>query len=324
MKLSPSHQLSVLPEDRFAEEMSAVAAELDRCRQEGMFAGFDGRQLYYEYFQTTQSHSAVVLLHGLSEFTGKYHEFAWYLLNQGYDVFLYDQRCHGRSCRLTPRQDLIHVDHFTDYYKDLHCFITDVVRKATQQPLYLYAHSMGGAVAAQYLARYPDVFEKAVLSAPMIEPLTGGVSPFVARFGLSACLLFGGGKKKFWLADEFDPEYPFSRSQDKSLARFRRNMEIRLANPCYCTTPQTLRWVQQSLLLRGQLTSRRFLKKIKTPILMLCAEQDKVVNANAQGLFARNCPVCRQVILPEATHSMLLGTPETITAHVRLVLDHFR
>ncbi len=324
MKISPSYQLSVLSEDTFPEEMAAISVKLDQCRQEGTFQGFDGKPLYYEYFQTQESRGAVVIVHGLSEFTGKYHEFAWYLLNQGYDVFLYDQRCHGRSCRLTQRQDLIHVDHFTDYHKDLHCFVENVIRKATNLPLYLYAHSMGGAAAIQYMAQHSEVFTKAVLSAPMIEPLTGNVSPAVARWGLSAYLLFGNRKKKFWLADEFDPEYPFTRSQDRSYARFRRNMEIRLANPCYCTTPQTIGWIQQALLLRPQLTRKSFLRELQTPILMLCAEQDKVVCFKAQTMFAKNCPVCRQVIIPGATHSMLWGTREAIAANVQAVLDHFR
>lgn len=324
MKLSPSYQFSVFQEETFKENMSAVSRQLDLCRQEGTFAGVDGKALYYEYFQCEKSRGAVVIVHGLSEFTGKYHEFAWYLLNQGYDVFLYDQRCHGRSCRLTSRQDLIHVDSFEDYWKDLHRFVCDVVRNATDKPLYLYSHSMGGAVAAQYLVQHPDVYEKAVLSAPMIEPLTGSVPPWVARFGLSAYLLFGNGKNKFWSAAEFDSDYPFESSHDRSRARFQRNMDLRLANPCYCTTPQTIRWVQQSVILRRKLTSKQFLNKIRTPILMLCAQHDGVVCEKAQVEFAENCPVCRRIVLPDTTHGMLCGTAQTIAAHVQQVLDHFR
>ena len=323
MKICPSYQLSVLKEESFREEMAAISEQLDKCRVEGTFSGVDGQPLYYEYFLAEGSRGAVVVVHGLSEFTGKYHEFAWYLLNQGYDVFLYDQRCHGRSCRLTDRLDLIHVDRFTDYREDLHRFVCDVVRKVTGGPLYLYAHSMGGAVAAQYLCKYPDTFRKAVLSAPMVEPLTGGVPPLVARWGLSACLLLGKGKQKFWGADEFDPDYPFERSQDKSAARFYRNMEVRLANSCYCTTPQTVRWVQQSLMQRFPLTKKRCLKKIRTPILMICAQQDKVVCEKAQAEMAGKCQACQRVVQPDTTHAMLGGTAETIEAHVRLVLDHF-
>ena len=323
MKVTPNYRLDVLAEETFWEDMTVIDQQLQLCKNAGTFAGFDGQQLYYEYFQVEDSRGAIVLVHGLSEFLEKYHELAWYLLNQGYDVFIYDQRCHGRSCRLTDRMDLLHVDHFSDYQKDLHRFVCDVVRPVTQGPLYLYGHSMGGAVAAQYLAAHPEVFEKAVISAPMILPLTGSVPAFFAHWGLSVYLLFGDGKKKFWSAAEYDPDYPFERSKDRSRARFLWNMEKRHKNPCYCTTPQSMRWVQQAVGLRRKLTARRFLRKIRTPLLMICAEADGVVCEKAQQRFARRCGACRRVVIPNSTHSMLCGTRETITEHVQLVLDHF-
>ena len=39
--------------------------------------------------------------------------------------------------------------------------------------------------------------------------------------------------------------------------------------------------------------------------------------------IAEKCGVCRQVILPDAYHGMLCGTQETISAYIRLTLDHF-
>lgn len=323
MKIKPNYQLAVLPEEGFRESMSEIEMQLEQCRATGKFSGFDGKSLYYEYFQAENSRGSIVVVHGLSEFSEKYHEFAWYLLGQGYNVFLYDQRCHGRSCRLTHRTDLIHVNHFSDYRKDLHQFICDIVRPVTNGPLYLYGHSMGGAVAAQYLAEHPDVFQKAVLSAPMIQPLTGDVPILVARWGLSVYAFFGNSRKKCFTSDEYDPNYPFERSNDQSLSRFLWNMEKRHANPCYCTTPQTVRWVQQAICLRGKLTSKRFLKKIHTPILMICGEHDSVVCEDAQQEFAQRCPLCEKIVLPGATHGMLCGTPQTIAAHVQHVLDHF-
>ena len=323
MKIKPDYQISVLHEEEYKQKMTEISAQLEQCRKEGTCQGFDGQKLYYEFFQAQDSRGAVVVVHGLSEFTGKYHEFAWYLLHQGYDVFLYDQRSHGRSCRLTERVDMIHVDHFTNYWKDLDCFVRDVVRKNTDGPLYLYAHSMGGAVGAQYLANRPEVFEKAVLSAPMIRPLTGEVTPTVAWLSLSLCVLLGAGRKKFWDSGEFDPNYPFERSHDKSRARFERNMECRLQESCYCTTPQTIRWVQQAVDIYGGLTRRSFLKKIKTPVLMISAENDAAVCNKAQEKFARNCPRCQRIVLPGTTHAMLCGTQQDITAHLQAVLEHF-
>lgn len=325
MKFSPNYTLRVLQEEEFSEKMPVIAQQLEECRHEGTFAGFDGQSLYYEYYQSAESHSAIVVVHGLSEFTKKYQEFAWYMLNQGYDVYLYDQRCHGHSCRLTDHPELIHVDHFSDYHKDLHCFLRDVVLKTTDLPLYLYAHSMGGAVAVQYLALYPQLFQKALLAAPMIDPITTGVPPIVARVGLSACLMFGRHQKeKFWGSSEFDPNHPFEKAQDTSLVRFRRNMDFRLADPCYRTTPLSFRWVQQSVMQYGKITRKRFLKKIHTPILMISAEVDRLVSDKAQVKFARKCPDCRRIIIPDSTHALHCCTSDVLTVYMQQVLSYFR
>lgn len=323
MRFCPDYKLNILPEETFDVQMDALAEKLESCRTEGYFEGFDGEKLYYEYFLSVGSQGAVVVVHGLSEFTKKYHEFAGYLCNQGYDVFLYDQRCHGRSCRLTDRNDTIHVNKFADYSKDLHCFVEKVVRPATDKTLYIYGHSMGGAVTAMYLADHPETFRKAVISAPMIEPLTGGVNPTVARLGLSLYMIFGDKKKKFWGSKEFDPDFKFENSHDKSRARFERNMRYRWAEECYCTTPMTMGWVLQSLLVCKWTLKKSFMKKLKTPILMICGDTDKVVSMAAQKAFADKCPVCRQVVLPNAAHAMLLGEEQTIYDHVKLTLDHF-
>lgn len=324
MKLSPSYTLTILKEEEYAEKMPAICAQLAQLRQSGTFAGFDGKPLYYEYFQVQQSRGAIVVVHGLSEFTEKYQEFTWYLLNQGYDIFLYDQRCHGRSCRLTPRNDLIHVDHYSDYCKDLQQFMEQVVSKAATGPFYLYAHSMGGATALHYLAKHPDVFQKALLCAPMIDPIVSQAPPFLARAALDLYVLAGDRKKKFWFSGEFDPNHPFEKAQDLSLARFRWNLALRNNNEAYRTTPLTVRWVQQSLRQKRLLTRKGYLKKIRTPILMLSGENDGVVCAKAQAKFARNCPMCRQVTIPNTTHAMLSASVEAMGQLYRLLMDHFR
>ncbi len=323
MKISPNCQFSVLSEDEYTQQMPHICNQLEQLRQEGTFSGFDGKDLYYEYFLAENARGTVVVVHGLSEFTRKFYEFAWYMLNQGFNVFLYDQRGHGRSCRLTPCDEVLHVDHFSHYQKDLACFVTSVVQKAVDGPMYLFAHSMGCAAAAQYLAGHPGVFEKAVFSAPMIEPLTRGVPTWVARTALSVCTLFTKGKKRFWFTNEFDPDFPFERSHDRSYARFKRNMDIRISDAHYRTTPLSLRLAQQTVVQRFKLTRKGFLNKITTPILMICAQCEDMVSTEAQSVFAEKCGVCRQVILPDAHHGMLCGTQETIRAYMQLILDHF-
>ena len=42
-----------------------------------------------------------------------------------------------------------------------------------EQKLFLFAHSMGGAIGADFLEEYPEYFNSAILSAPMFQVNTG-------------------------------------------------------------------------------------------------------------------------------------------------------
>lgn len=322
MRYIPNYQLALVSEEDFPRQIAAINSRLERCRQEGFFSGFDGKQLYYEYFLAENSTASVILLHGLSEFTKKFHEFADTLLNQGFNVFLYDQRSHGRSCRLTDRQDLVHVDRFRDYVQDLECFVQQVVLPAEAKPLHLFAHSMGGAVAISYLAEHPGVFQAAVLSAPMIMPHTGRFPGWLSRMGTAASRAIKGAKTKFPGSRDFDPEYPFNRASDSSYARFAYNLQLRRDNPCYQTSPMTLGWVHESLRLRRKLL--RAAKKIRVPVLLLSGALDRVVRNDLQQRFAQKCESCSYVSVPEAKHGLLSGSDATRSEVLRRTVDFYR
>ena len=114
---------------------------------------------------------AVVVLHGYTESGEKFREMTWYFLQSGFSVYAIDHRGHGRSARAVDETWLTHIDHFSDYVRDLEAFMDRVVLPRAQNlPLCLYAHSMGGAVGSMMLQRHPKMFARAVLTAPMIAP----------------------------------------------------------------------------------------------------------------------------------------------------------
>ena len=127
MRFVPDYTLQILSEEEFPAGIREIERQLDACRHEGYISSFDGTRLHYEYFLAENSVASVVIVHGLSEFTKKFYEVASYLLRQGYNVFLYDQRCHGLSDRLTDRIDLIHVDRYRDYVE----ITTAQIRRST-------------------------------------------------------------------------------------------------------------------------------------------------------------------------------------------------
>lgn len=324
MRFTPNYQLKIIPEEQFSSAILKLEDKLSSYMHSGSLNAFDGCRLHYEYFLCENARASVVIVHGLSEFTKKFYEFTYYLLNQGYNVFIYDQRCHGLSSRLTDNITLLHVDRFSDYVADLNQFINEIVIPASDgADLYIYSHSMGGVIASLYLAKYPEKIKKAVLSAPMFEPIVASVPTNIARWGVRVGKTFCGGKKKFPLSSEFNPDVTYKKTYDASRARFEHNLKMRRENPMYQTTPMSFGWVIGSLTVRKAALSGKTISRIKTPILLLSAELDRVVNNEPQLLFARRCQTCNFVSIKGANHALLTSDFDTMTEVLTRIFDFF-
>jgi len=113
----------------------------------------------------------VVIVHGLGEHVARYAHVAGHLNGAGWSVIGYDQRGHGRSegprGRLASGHDLL---------ADLACVI-DAVRAEAQSRLVLLGHSLGGLVAARFVAEVLEPRPRAwqrdvdalVLSSPALD-----------------------------------------------------------------------------------------------------------------------------------------------------------
>ena len=321
MGFTPDYQLNIISEAEFAVQMSEISQRLAACCTEGYFDSFDGKPLYYETFSADNSIGSIVIVHGCSEFTKKFYEIVYYFLNQGYNVFLYDQRGHGHSFRMAEPVQLVHVDKFQDYVEDLACFIRQVVLPAEQRPLCLYSHSMGGAVSALLLAQYDFPIKRAVFSAPMIHPVVKQVPEWLAWISVQIAGRLIGWDKKIWIAGEFDPNREHRPDRDPSKSRYLYNIAMRREDVYYQSTPLSLGWNREVLKLYKTLLQEA--SKITVPSLVLSAEKDQVVRNDYQEQFVRNHPDCKMVTIPDATHAMLAGTEETIRTHMELTLDFF-
>ena len=323
MRFVPSFELKLINENDYENEIIQIEEELSKIKHMGSFSAFDGTEIYYEYFLTQNSKGSIVIVHGLSEFINKFYEFIYYSLNQGYNVFIYDQRCHGLSGRLTDQLDLLHVDRFNDYVKDLSQFVETVVKKIADEPIYLYSQSMGGAECALYLAQNSDNIEKAVLAVPMFQPVVDVVPFRIARAGVGFARHFYGNKTKFLLSKEFNPDIKYNESQGTSRARFEHNMKMRRENPNYRSTPMSFGWTYNSLIVRKSIFKSKNIKGIKTPILLLTAKQDRVVESKPHYEFAEKCKVCKLVELENANHALLASDNQTLKQVLDLIYDFY-
>jgi alpha-beta hydrolase superfamily lysophospholipase len=113
----------------------------------------------------------VLLVHGLGEHMGRYEALAQALHGAGWQVHAYDQRGHGGSDG--PRGVMPDAHSLLD---DLGAVI-DAIRQPALGPLVLLGHSLGGLVAARFVAealqvkpaRWSRPVDRLVLSSPALD-----------------------------------------------------------------------------------------------------------------------------------------------------------
>ena len=107
----------------------------------------DGLALHLHHWPATAApRGQVLLVHGLGEHAGRYAHVAAALNTRGWAVSGFDQRGHGHS---EGRRGVI--AHTDALLADL-AAVVDAVRPRHPGPLVLLGHSMGGTVAARFVA----------------------------------------------------------------------------------------------------------------------------------------------------------------------------
>jgi acylglycerol lipase len=128
----------------------AVAAGVSHAEER--FDGKQGVKIFSQSWRPTgEPKAVVVLVHGLKDYSDRYNDFAASLVKRGYAVYALDLRGHGDS-----EGDRVWVDEFADYLDDVDIFLKRVRTAEPGRKIFLYGHSMGGAVVTLYtLTRDP-------------------------------------------------------------------------------------------------------------------------------------------------------------------------
>ena len=165
----------------------------------------DGLRLHVREWPCADARGTVLIVHGLGEHIGRYEQVAAQLLRSGRRVVGYDQRGHGAS--EGARGALNHPD---DLLADL-ARVIDAVRRQATGALTLLGHSMGGLVAARFVAGglqgapAPAWFrpvDALVLSSPALDPgMSGAQRLALAVLGrLAPNLTVGNGLQPDWIS----------------------------------------------------------------------------------------------------------------------------
>lgn len=244
-----------------------------------------GRSLYCVRYDAADAIGTVVISHGFTETAEKYSEAICCFLKHRYHVYMPEHCGHGHSYRLVDDLSLVHVDRYERYVRDLLAVADTAKRDHPESPLFLFAHSMGGGIAAAALSVQPDLFEKAVLSSPMIRPLTGSVPWPAAK--LLANILCRMGKAEQYVpgGHAFDGKETFEDSAATSRERFAYYQKKRSAEPLYQMNAASCGWLNEMARLNRFLMEEGW-RRIKTPLYIFQAQNDTFVSRGEQDRFA--------------------------------------
>ncbi len=255
----------------------------------------DGLTLKCREWPCADARGTVLMVHGLGEHIGRYGHVAAQLNRCGYHVVGHDQRGHGAS--EGPRGALAQPDSLlTDLTQ-----VIDAVRAAHPGPLLLLGHSMGGLVAARFVAgglegpSAPAWFrpvDALLLSSPALDAGMSAVQKLLLSVlgPLAPNLALGNGLKPAWI------------SRDPAV------VEAYTASPLVHdrVTPRLVRF-----LVDGGEFVRANAARWQLPTLLLYAGSDRCVAPAGSAAFAAAAPkgVVTSQVFPTLFHE-IFNEPE--------------
>ncbi len=293
---------------------------------EGEFKGKDGVAIRYAALRQEKVDRAILIVNGRVESYLKYQELAWDLWRQGYSLYLIDHRGQGMSGRMLNDHDKGYVDQFDDYVVDMKQFHDQIIMADKPAKLFLLAHSMGGAISARYLERWPDDIRAAVLSSPMLGINLGGLPKWLAK-GLATTIgtvggwfgepPYGPGQGPYQDHGFADNELTHSQSRYQAFRQmYEQHPQIKLGGA-------TAHWIYQGI--TGADAAIADAGAIKTPLLLLQAGNDSVVDNAAQDAFCTkaSCEGGKPLRIEGAWHELFIESDDKRQPALTAMLDFF-
>ncbi len=241
---------------------------------------------------------------GRGDIFEKYLETFAHWHDQGWTITSFDWRGQGGSGRLTSAANCGHIESFDAYVADLAAFFAEW-KAGTPGPHVVMGHSMGGHLVLRALVEGAIRPDAVVLVAPMLG-FKGPFGPFNERI---ARILGGVGdtSRPAWKGNE----KPYTTETRSSLLthdpeRYADEIWWQTHDPSLLTGPPSWRWVIEGFRSMRELAANPRLRKTQTPVLMLVATADGLVDARAALKIGPKLPDARIVSFgKESAHEIL-------------------
>lgn len=249
----------------------------------------------------------MLLLGGRGDMIEKYLEVIHHWADCGWAVSAFDWRGQGGSGRLADNPLCGHVEDFAQWIADLDAFTADW-RNQGSGPTAIVAHSMGGHLLLRALAEGMPPPDAAVTVAPMMGVHSAPLPRWLAVAIANAMCALGFSKRQAWTQKEDSPRqramrqirltHDPERYADELWWRD-HNRDVALGSPSW-------RWVAQALASTRALEEGSGLEHVTVPLLVLAAQEDRLVSTPAIRRVAARVPGARlHVYGREAAHEIL-------------------
>lgn len=129
------------------------------------FATGDGKKLYiHEWLPETDPVAVVLYVHGLGSHGGRLDHWAERFAGKGIGFIALDQRGHGRSDGKRGRP--LHIRFMIDDVKHI---VGQLRENYPEVPVILYGHSMGGAIAINYVISTSYTVDALIVTSPWLK-----------------------------------------------------------------------------------------------------------------------------------------------------------
>jgi lysophospholipase len=278
------------------------------------FNNHDGARIRYGFVHVPNCKGTIVLVPGFNDTGETYFETIRDFVAHGFDVWQMDWRGQGGSQRYFSEHEKCHSLGTDHDEADLTQFISLVRKAHLQKPLVLVGHSFGGLVTLRYLHDQPGTVDMAVLGAPALSLVLSDNPPtWMSRLVIGTMVLLGYGQsyasgQSDWYHMRSKLIKPELESHDPErvyllTAWYDKNPELRAAGATWGFANE----FQKTGLL---VTQPKYLKDIRTPILIGSALADKIADPDVHKEVCLYLPHAKLITIPEARHCIFHESDE--------------
>jgi lysophospholipase len=255
---------------------------------------------------------SLLFVGGRADFIEKYSEAYWtWVADWKLGLATFDWRGQGLSGRMGGDSHRGHGD-FERWIRDLDAVVAWFT-STLPGPHYAVAHSMGGHLMLRHLASGRRSIDRAVLLAPMLGIRTGPIPPSTARRLADAAVRLGFGRRYGLLQRGYGRWQQRPERQDLLTGcpdRFADEHWWIANNPGLALGGVTWGWLAGANRSIDALFADHGLEAVRTPLLMLAGERERLVDVEAMARAADRLPDCRFRLVPEGRHELLRETDE--------------